>query len=407
MAPERLYERFTFNSDLYSLGILAFELLTGELPFTGSTLEIAQAHLTQEAPLERVEPAYMQEFIGYLLEKDANTRLRSADEALRLLGCLHQTYVPPQKLALAAATPASLPCATQIQRPQQNWQPRYTYNCHQTADRLWVLSQTGRCWVALGYQNHLDVFADLQDKASFLLLNVGSLRNLSDGSLAYSSGTKLYSLLPEPGKRTLLAEVSRRLLDFDYCPHQQRLVFCDGHSVTVQYLAEGRNYYYPLEHYVLEPKVCLLNQHWFAHTGGYMDHAMVLREDTGAILQRWFLDGPILECTHQQEHLLVLTMNLEHSAGYSLWRLTPDGAQERLRLSPHTEKHCVTPGYLFWLEKTGLYRCDSRLAPLLVATLPTDAVELLSISAEQDFFAIGYFADQAHTALTIHLWENT
>jgi len=411
IAPERLYDRFTFNSDLYSLGILAFELLTGNLPFHGSTLEIAQAHLTQDVPLEKVEPAYMREFIAYLLEKDASARLSSTAEALRLLKRLQHTYVHTQASESIVDFSEDIRkteqnCQVEAQLQTHNWHCLRTYTKPHQAEQLLVWQQEQQVWLGLGVENHMEVYADLEAETRFLLLNVGSTRILHNNNLAYSSGQKVYCLLPTQSKRQLITKVSRRLMAFDYCNLQQRLVFCDGYSVNVKHLAQQKNYYYPLEHYVLEPKVCLFNQEQFAHTGGYMDHCMTLRQDTGEIVQRWFLDGPILECTQAKDYLLVLTMNLEHSLGYSLWRLDPNGEQQNIQLPPNSEQHCVTPGNLFWLEGDLLHFCNNSLQPQLATCLQDEAITLFNITPDHRFLAIASANDKNTAQLTLSLWEN-
>lgn len=416
VAPERLYERFTFNSDLYSLGILAFELLTGDLPFHGSTMEIAQAHLSQIPPLDLIEPAYLREFVAYLLEKDATARLSNTQEALRLLARLQQTYVPTQtdvfitssetpKQTAAADSPQD--CNDIEQQKNHNWQPKQCYSQVHNAEKLLILQKNQQPWFVLGVQNHREVYVNLEQEAKYLLLNVSSTCVLQNNNLAYSSGQKLYCLSPAQGQRQLLTEVSRRLMAFDYCNLQQRLVFCDGHSVNVKHLAQQKNYYYPLEHYVLEPKVCLFNQDQFAHIGGYMDHCMTLRQDSGEVLQRWFLDGPILECTQAKYYLLVLTMNLEHNLGYSLWRLDPNGSKVHIQLPANSEHHCVTPGHVFWLEQDLLHMCDNHLQPRLVTSLHDNAIQLFSITPDHRFLAVASTADSQSQQLTISVWENT
>ncbi len=405
VAPERLYDHFTFNSDLYSLGILAFELLTGDLPFHGSTMEIAQAHLTQIPPLDRIEPAYLREFIGYLLEKDATTRLTSTTEALRLLERLQHTYIPTCDTVSHEEARSAQNCQAIAQLHTHDWQQQRTYSTHSEAEKLLILHQNQQAWFALGRQNHIEVYSDISQEARFLLLNVGSTRILHNNQLAYSSGQKLYALSPQQGKRQLITEVSRRVMAFDYCSLQQRLAFCDGHSVNIKHLAQQKNYYYPLEHYVLEPKVCLFGQAQFAHTGGYMDHCMILRQDSGDIIQRWLLDGPILECTQGQDCLLVLTMNMEHSMGYSLWRLAPNGAQHNIQLPPSSEQHCITPGNLFWLENDWLHHCDHSLQPRLVACLHSASIRLFNITPDHRFLAV-INATDTDEQLMISLWEN-
>ena len=64
------------RSDLYSLGITLWAMLTGKVPFAGSTLELLQKHQYEAPPLERLEhvPKPVVSLIESLLEKDPARR---------------------------------------------------------------------------------------------------------------------------------------------------------------------------------------------------------------------------------------------------------------------------------------------------------------------------------------------
>ncbi|MHB1344360.1 MAG: protein kinase domain-containing protein [Thermoleophilia bacterium] len=91
MAPEQVQGRpVDQRTDLYSLGIVLYEMLTGAPPFQGSSIaEVGRQHIrTPPPPLSDVTPgipAGMERVVMRLLEKLPENRFQSADE---LLGAL-------------------------------------------------------------------------------------------------------------------------------------------------------------------------------------------------------------------------------------------------------------------------------------------------------------------------------
>ena len=84
MAPEYLHgHRVSPAMDLYALGVVAFELVTGAPPFDGSFYEIVAAHVEQRAPraiaFNPAVPPDVDELIAALLAKDPAMR-PSAEE---------------------------------------------------------------------------------------------------------------------------------------------------------------------------------------------------------------------------------------------------------------------------------------------------------------------------------------
>jgi serine/threonine-protein kinase len=92
LAPERAGgASATPASDLYSLGVVAFECLTGARPFSGPVAEVTAAHLWRPfPPLPASVPAEVGLLVGALTARDPALRPRSAREVADLATALHR-----------------------------------------------------------------------------------------------------------------------------------------------------------------------------------------------------------------------------------------------------------------------------------------------------------------------------
>jgi len=83
MAPEVCRGRYGREVDVYALGVMLVEMLTGQMPFDGeTTAEILMKHLTAEPDLSMLSPA-VQEVLRGALEKDPDKRIQDVLELQR------------------------------------------------------------------------------------------------------------------------------------------------------------------------------------------------------------------------------------------------------------------------------------------------------------------------------------
>ncbi|OLP18860.1 hypothetical protein BST81_08050 [Leptolyngbya sp. 'hensonii'] len=80
MAPERFYGQYSEASDLYAVGVMLFELLIGDRPFSGSPTELMSAHLNHLVKIPGELPQALQAILLTALQKLPARRFRSALE---------------------------------------------------------------------------------------------------------------------------------------------------------------------------------------------------------------------------------------------------------------------------------------------------------------------------------------
>jgi serine/threonine protein kinase len=85
MSPEQSYGEYSYNSDLYSVGVILYELVTGERPFSGMPKELMVGHLSRRVVISRDIPFLLRLVIAKSLEKLPSRRYQSATEMLEAL----------------------------------------------------------------------------------------------------------------------------------------------------------------------------------------------------------------------------------------------------------------------------------------------------------------------------------
>ena len=85
MSPEQVSgQRITPQADLYSLGVVMFELLSGQRPFQADTLlAVLALHAHEPTPMLPTKHAVLQPIVDKLMAKDPSLRYTSAEELLR------------------------------------------------------------------------------------------------------------------------------------------------------------------------------------------------------------------------------------------------------------------------------------------------------------------------------------
>ncbi len=142
ISPEQAEGRGTDQrSDLYSVGVILFEMTTGRLPFEGETaLSVLLKHKT-ETPLSpsninREISGGLNRLILKLLEKDPDKRFQSARELLAGLTKLEQKDFPVERPEIPSKPPGSVNSIAVLPFKDMSPQHDQDYFCEGLAEEL-------------------------------------------------------------------------------------------------------------------------------------------------------------------------------------------------------------------------------------------------------------------------------
>ena len=356
-APERLYNQFGFASDIYSVGIVAFELLTGHLPFMGEVDEVYRAHLTRPMPLGEIKDSSWREWLEQATHKVPRNRFQTTEAALTALegGFSAKAAVPSphsyRDSAIAQAVDQPL-----LQKPPQT-SPS-------------VGSQKPDCLVLKAPNHSLMLAGSEPDYAFFaseaglkaLQFSTGQLIVLTaskgpycphlDG-IAYSSGNRILHVSPAKRLKTTIIDAVDQPVSL--AVSDELIVFVEQRRVVVQRRSDAsvclalRH-----RHYAMDPLVALGTAS-FAITEGLANNELWIRNFEGDVILKMASDGPWVGLCAGAGMYIAVCSSLVKPERLKIYTLHEDGRQQ------HQEVVCASLAVATCTKGVSYVGADQRI----------------------------------------------
>ncbi|MEM9302159.1 MAG: serine/threonine-protein kinase [Pseudomonadota bacterium] len=390
-APERFSDRFGPNSDLYSLGVMAVELLTGNLPFLGTPNEIARAHINQPMPIGELKSGFQKDLIHTLTAKNPADRIASAAKLSRFLTT--QTRRVLDDIEVVTAEP---------QRHQGTWrpgriEPLHTLELDEKPDAMHLLS-TSSPIIVCEYPGRLQLVSAQTGKRREFPRS-GPVRTLSHDSLIYVVDGKLVELSMGNRSRRQIVECGPNVLDIssDLNSYFWRTAR-SGHIYTRASQEEAS---FVAPHYLLSPHSAFLGNGRICVSEGGMNDHLVIRDLAGVPCKTAPFDGPIAGITGGRSVALAVTMNMgAESELYHVWEVSEYAPPKQAELTSRPTSFATTAGHVFvGDEECVVQQIVIGLVCRELLRLPAPA-NLLAVATDHSLLAA--LEDQ-----TVHIYSNT
>ena len=317
-APECYEDRLLEASDLYSAGVILYELLVGNRPFEGDPVTLRKAHRLRAPDLSSINQPMLQDYVGRLLQKDPSDRFASTEEARRALAVVMG--------ALAHGRPKVSRRRSGVTQPPWRSGPgwrRSVWSLPERRERSFLLHVGGRPHLAIEVRGVLEVWDALAGRSTGIALpQVGwAVQVAQPDTLLYATPSRLVRwTLTDAREEVLLADVPRVQMVHAEAD-ADGLLWAGADRLSLRRGQEVVSW--PCRNFGWGVVARFLGGGRIGFAAGPMRPVWIVAHEDGTILSEESLPGPLVEATRGPGPLLASV--LDDQGKVTTWRSDPGG----------------------------------------------------------------------------------
>lgn len=368
MAPERFGDRFSLQSDLYSVGVIFYELLVGERPFAGNTLQLMRAHQRQQADFSRIKDVKIRGIVETLMHKDPGQRFGSAEAALQALQpseraagnealglTANRHALPPRRhreLGYPLCAPASSGSLEEL--------TEFALPGH--ADWVYVAHFEDAPFLGLVNEYKLGIYEGISGKnihAGKNWMNF-EVRPLNPHTLAYRTQYSICSIDLSTFEERILLRNLDHVTGFACYPAEQEWVLTNSRVGYYQHLKSGESDSFPCMNFGVVPHIRFLADQGLLYSTGPVGPALNILDKSGSMVDKLLLDSPVISASEGLDHLFFVTLSQDDKEVYKLYFYSEEKGVEMALFKEDIQTYTTFGHYFIALLSDGTMRTYSH-----------------------------------------------